>query len=154
MIPDRVVEVVSGPSVLWVGTRDAELRPHHSYVTGVVVHDDRETITFFVLEKRARAILANVENNRRVALACGQATHEAYQLKGTYLSSQPSSDDDYAVQEEYRAKIWPTLAQYWPEEMVKSMFLGAAYKPSVAITFRVEEVFLQTPGPDAGSKLA
>jgi len=28
------------------------------------------------------------------------------------------------------------------------------YPPGVAITFRVEEVFLQTPGPGAGSKMA
>ena len=154
MIPDRVVEVVTGPSVLWVGTRDAELRPNHAYVNGLVVHDDRETITFFVVEKRARAILANVENNRRVALACGQATHEAYQLKGTFLSSRPATDEDYAAQEAYRANLWPELARFWPEEIVKAQILGAAYKPSVGITFRVEEVFLQTPGPGAGSKIA
>ena len=154
MIPARVVEVVSGPSVLWVGTRDAELTPHHAYVNGVVVHDDHETITFFVTEKRARVILANVENNRRVALACGQASHEAYQLKGSYLSSRPATDGEYALQEAYRDKTWRAIAQFWPEEMVKPQFLGAAYRPSVAITFRVEDVFLQTPGPGAGSKLA
>jgi hypothetical protein len=37
--------------------------------------------------------------------------------------------------------------------MVKPMILGTAFQPSVAITFRVEEVFLQTPGPGAGSKM-
>jgi hypothetical protein len=37
--------------------------------------------------------------------------------------------------------------------MVKPLFLGAVYRPSVAITFRVEEVFLQTPGPRAGNKM-
>jgi hypothetical protein len=154
MIPDRVVEVVTGPSVLWIGTRDGELRPNHAYVTGAIVHEDRETITFFVTEKRARVILANVENNGRVALAAGQASHEAYQLKGAYLTSRPATDDDYALQEAYRDKTWRALAQFWPEELVKPQFTGAVYRPSIAITFRVEEVFLQTPGPGAGSKLA
>ena len=139
---------------MWVGTRDRELRPFHAYVGGAVVDDDRETVTFFVIEKRAKEILRNLADNGRVALACGQASHEAYQLKGSYLSSRPSNETDYAVQEEYRAKLWPGLAQYWPEDLVKAQTLGAVYKPSMAITFRAEEVFLQTPGPNAGTKLA
>ena len=34
------------------------------------------------------------------------------------------------------------------------MTLGLAYTPGVAITFRADEVFLQTPGPGAGTLLA
>lgn len=154
MIPERVIEVLHGPSVLQVATRDGELRPSHAYVTGVLVGDDRATVTFFVTEKRARGILRNLENNGRVALCAAQATHEAYQLKGAFVSSRPASDDDYAFQEAYLARLWPALAQFWPEEMVKPLFLGAVYRPAVAITFRAEEVFLQTPGPGAGDKLA
>jgi hypothetical protein len=130
VIPARVVEVLHGPSVMQVGTRNVELRPAHSYVWGAVVHDDRQTITFFVTERRSVRILGDLENNRQVALTIAQASHEAYQLKGAYLSSHPST-----------------------EEMVKPMFLGAEYRPSVAITFRVEAVFEQTPGPRAGSQL-
>ena len=153
MIPDRVVEVLRGPSVMQLGTRDAELRPAHSYVAGAIVHDDRQTITFFVTERRSKRILSDLEHNGRVAMAIAQASHEAYQLKGSYVSSHPASDEEYAFQEAYRSKLWPALAEFWPEEMVKPMILGAVYRPSVAITFRVEEVFLQTPGPRAGSKM-
>ena len=39
------------------------------------------------------------------------------------------------------------------EEVMKAMVLGAAYRPSVAITFRVEHVYQQTPGPGAGEGL-
>jgi hypothetical protein len=153
VIPDRVVEVLRGPSVMQVGTRNAELRPAHSYVWGAVVHDDHQTITFFVTERRSRRILSDLENNGRVALTIAQASHEAYQLKGPYLSSRPASDEDYAFQEDYRSKLWVAIAEFWPEEMVKPLFLGAEYRPSVGITFRVEEVFVQTPGPGAGNKM-
>ena len=153
MIPDRVVEVLRGPSVMQVGTRDAELRPAHAYVWGVVVHDDRQTLTFFVYEKRAKRTLSDLEDNGRVALGIAQASHEAYQLKGRYVSSRTANDDDYALQEAYRSKLCAAIGQVWPEEVVKLLFLGAAYRPGVAITFRVEEVFLQTPGPGAGSKM-
>ncbi len=154
MIPDRVIEVVQGASPMQVGTRDSKLRPAHSYVTGAVVHDDRQTVTFFVTERRAKRILEDVADNGRVALTAAQASHEAYQLKGSYLSSRGATDEDYAIQEAHRAALVPALAQFWPEEVVKRLILGAAYRPSVAITFRVEEIFLQTPGPRAGEKLA
>ncbi|MGH7899956.1 MAG: pyridoxamine 5'-phosphate oxidase family protein [Candidatus Binatia bacterium] len=153
MIPERVVEVLQGASVMQVGTRNAELRPAHSYVCGALVHGDRETVTFFVTERRSVRILSDLEDNGRVALTIAQASHEAYQLKGTYVSTRPASDADYAFEEDYRAKLWPAIAEFWPEEMVKPLFLGAEYRPSVAITVRVEEVFEQTPGPRAGSKL-
>jgi general stress protein 26 len=153
VIPDRVVEVLRGPSVMWVGTRDPDLRPAHAYVTGAVAHDDRQTVTFFVTEARSKRVVADLENNGRVALGFGQASHEAYQLKGSYVSSRTASDEEYAFQEAYRDKVWRGLAQYWPEELVNPMILGAEYRPSVAITFRVEEVYLQTPGPGAGKRM-
>lgn len=154
MIPDRVIEILQGPSFLQVGTRNARLEPAHASVTGLVVDADRETVTFFVNERRARRILSDLEDNGRVALTAAQATHEAYQVKGSYVSSHPATDEEYAVQEAYHSMLWVALTKFFPEEMAKGLILGAAYRPSVAIRFRVEEVFLQTPGPDAGKRMA
>jgi pyridoxamine 5'-phosphate oxidase-like protein len=153
VIPDRVIEVLRGPSIMQLGTRDAELRPAHSYVAGAVVHDDRQTVTFFVNEKRSKKTLSNLENNGRVALGIAQLSHEAYQLKGSYVSSRAASDEEYGFQEKYGTRICAALCQWFPEEMAKALVLGITYRAGVAITFRVEEVFLQTPGPAAGSKM-
>jgi len=154
VIPDRVAEHLTGPSFIQVATRNAELRPAHAHVLGAVVHDDRQTVTFFVAEKRAKRIVADLENNGRVALEAAQATHEAYQLKGQYVSSRPSSEEEYAVQEAYQKIILEGLMQFFPEELAKPIAgVESQYRPSIAITFRVEEVFLQTPGPGAGTKM-
>src|SRR5712692_5705634 len=88
MIPDRVVELLHGPAFMQVGTRDAQLRPAHAWVIGALVDADRETVTFFVPESRSARVLSNLQDNGRVALGLGLASHEAYQLKGTYLSSR------------------------------------------------------------------
>ena len=154
MIPERVLEVLRGPVFMHVGTRDADLRPAHAFPLGVVVEDDRETVTFFVNEWRSKRILSDLENNGRVALAGGLLSHEAYQLKGTYLSSRPATDDEMAFQEAHRARLCAELSDVLPKEMVEGLFLKLACRPSVAITFRVEEVFLQTPGPGAGTKIS
>jgi pyridoxamine 5'-phosphate oxidase-like protein len=153
MIPDRVVEILDGPAIMFVGTRDAGLRPAHTAAVGAVVHDDRRTVTFFVPESRASRLLSDLRDNGRVAFDFGWVSHEAYQLKGAYLSSRPTTDEDVARQEAYRSKLFAALRQPYPQEIARPLALGYAYRPGVAVTFRVEEVFLQTPGPDAGNRI-
>jgi hypothetical protein len=154
MIPDRVVEVLSGPAIMLAGTRDAALHGAHTCVVGAVVHDDRRTVTFFVPESRAARLLSDLRDNGRVAFGFGWMSHEAYQLKGMYLSSRPTTDEDLARQEAYRAKLIAAVRQVFPEEIARPLALGFAYRPGVAVTFRVDEVFLQTPGPGAGTRMA
>src|SRR5690606_34841865 len=105
MIPDRIVEVIHGPAVLYAVTRDERLRPTQTFATGAVVHPDQETVTFFVPESRSERILSNLEHNGRVALAVSLTTHEAYQLKGVYTSSHTTDEKDRAIQEIYRSKL-------------------------------------------------
>jgi len=81
-------------------------------------------------------------------------SHEAYQFKGTFLSSRPTDEADIARQEAFRLRFLDSLRQGYPEEIARPLSLGFAYRPGVAITFRVEEIFRQTPGPGAGEKLA
>ncbi len=153
MIPDRVVEVLQGPAVMFVGTRDAGLRSAHTAAVGAVVHDDHRTVTFFVPESRCARLLSNLQDNGRVAFDFGWVSHEAYQLKGTYLSFRPTTDEDVARQDAYRRKLLAAVRQGYPEEIARPLVLGFAYKPGVAVTFCVEEVYLQTPGPGAGTKM-
>jgi hypothetical protein len=154
MIPDRVIQVLTGPAIMLAGTRDAALRGAHTSAVGAVVHDDRRTVTFFVPESRSRRLLSDLRDNGRVAFGFGWISHEAYQLKGTYLSSRPTTEADLTVQEIYRKKLATVLRQAYPEEIARPLALGPAYRPGVAVTFRVDEVFLQTPGPDAGTRMA
>jgi hypothetical protein len=155
MIPDRVVQVLHGPSWIQIGTRDVVLRPAHAMVVGAMVHDDRRTVTVFVPTARSERILRDLGENGRIAVGVSLASHEAYQLKGTYVSSRPTDDADRARQEARRAALLESaLEAGYPEAIARPLTLGLAYTPGVAITFRAEEVFLQTPGPGAGTLLS
>ena len=154
VIPDRVVEVLRGPAIMSAGSRDAGLRPAHVCVVGAVVDDDRRTVTFFVPTSRSARLLSDLQDNGRIAFTFGWVSHEAYQIKGTYLSSRPTTDEEVAFQDAYRAKLLAAVRKVYPEEIARPYALGVAYRPGVAVTFRVEEVFLQTPGPDAGTRIA
>src|SRR5262249_52320696 len=71
------------------------------------------------------------------------------------ISSRPTDAKERAVQEIYRSKLLSAMLQAgYPEQIAKPLVLGFAYQPGVAITFRVEEIFLQTPGPAAGKKIS
>ncbi|MGE0681451.1 MAG: pyridoxamine 5'-phosphate oxidase family protein [Candidatus Binatia bacterium] len=155
LIPDRIVEAIHGPAVMYIGTRDERLRPAQTFVIGAVVHPDRETVTFFIPESRSARILSDLTNNGRVALAVSLVSHEAYQLKGSFIASRPANAQERAVQEIYRSKLLSAMLQAgYPEQIAKPLVLGFAYQPAVAITVRAEEIFLQTPGPEAGKKLS
>ncbi len=155
MIPDRVVELLHGPAYVQLGTRDETLRPAHTAAIGAMVHDDRQTVTVYVPAARASRALQHLEKNGRVALGIALASHEAYQLKGTYVSKRPTDANDRARQETYRAALLAdALSAGYPDEIARPLTQGFAYTPGVAITFRAEEVFLQTPGPDAGTRMS
>jgi hypothetical protein len=155
MIPDRVVEVLQGPAWVQIGSRDEALRPAHTMAVAAVVHDDRQTATVFVPAARSERVLRDLRANGRIAVGVALVSHEAYQLKGTYVSSRPTDDADRARQEGHRAAMLESaLEAGYPPEIARPLILGLAYTPGVAITFRTEEVFLQTPGPGAGTRLS
>jgi hypothetical protein len=155
MIPDRVVEVLHGPAWIQIGSRDEALHPAHTVVVGAMVHADRQTVTVFVPTARSGRVLRDLTGNGRIALGVALASHEAYQLKGTYVSSRPTDDADRARQQAHRAAMLESaLEAGYPEAIARPLVLGIAYTPGVAITFRAEEVFLQTPGPGAGTPLS
>lgn len=154
MIPERVIEVLCGGAFMQIGTRDATLRPAHTFAIGGRVDDDRRTVTVFVPTACSEPVLRNLATSPRIALGISLATHEAYQIKGSYLSSRPADEEDLAVQESARAALLDgCLAAGFPEELSRPMTQGFAYTPAVAITFHAEEVFLQTPGPEAGTSM-
>jgi hypothetical protein len=155
MIPDRVVEVLHGPAWIQIGSRDEVLRPAHTMAVGAMVHDDRQTVTVFIPTARSGRVLRDLRENGRIALGVALASHEAYQLKGTYVSSRATDEVDRARQEARRvALLESALEAGYPEAIARPLTLGLAYTPGVAITFRAEEVFLQTPGPGAGTLLS
>lgn len=155
MIPERVVEFFHGPVFPQLGTRDAAFRPAHVIAVGVRVHDDRQTVTVLVPTARADRPLRDLADNGRVAFTCGHLNHEAYQLKGTYLSSRPANAEEHARQETWRtALLASALEAGYPEAIARPLTQGFALAPATAIAFRAEEVYQQTPGPDAGRRLA
>ena len=150
MIPQKFVDFIHGPRVIFIGTRNEKLRPAFSWAFGAVADAEADTVTVFVPDIEGEQTLANVKANGHVSLTIVDPSHEAYQFKGTYIDSRPSGGDDRAIQEIYLSKIVPHFAKFgFPEELMP----GFVMDPSTALTFRLAEIYVQTPGPGAGDRI-
>ena len=151
MIPQKIVEYIGRPVVMFVGTRDENLNPHVNRVMGAIVEKDKERITFYVAEVTSQKIRHNLDDNGRIALTMSEPiSHESYQFKGSYLSSRESEEGDIAIIDEYVKNI---VSQIKIAGGSEEFFNDFIYNPSLAITFQIEDIFNQTPGPGAGKKI-
>src|SRR5665213_1361880 len=149
MIPDRLVIFVHAPVLSWVGTRDARLRPTVAWVFGARVSAASDEITAFVPDVEVERTKRNLESDGLVAFtAVEPITHEAYQFKGKLVEMRTSNDEERAVQDIHRSKLISQFTIY-PREL----FAGFTLHPSTALRFRVEQIFVQTPGPGDGRLL-
>ena len=149
--PELAAFVESGISIQ-VGVADARGRPDGSRCFGVHVAPDREALTVYVPAPaigEIRRCLA--ENPRAAAVFSRPADHRTIQVKGRLLEVHDAAEDERPHVERYRALAAETFAQIG---IPNRIFLAVNAWPSVAIRLAVEDVFVQTPGPGAGARLA
>lgn len=151
MIPEKFVDFAHGPRLLFFGSRNAKLRPTATWAFGVLADGDKGTITAFVPEIEGAQTFENLAENGRASLVISDPpTHETYQFKGQHRETRPCTEADYTVQEIYISKL---IAQLGPIGYGEHVWGPFVKKPAMAVTFEVEDIFVQTPGPGAGDKI-
>jgi hypothetical protein len=141
--------IESGVSML-VGTRDAGLRPQVQRAVGAVVGADRESVTVFLTKAIAGKSIANLEDNGCLALTLSRPyDHRSLQLKGRVLGIRDATDAERPQQERWLAGFVENL---YIVGLPRGMTRQLAVFPSIAVTMRVEDLFVQTPGPGAGRR--
>jgi hypothetical protein len=152
LVPDRIVEFIeSGVSIL-IGTRDAALRPSTSRGYGIVVAPDRRVLTVFFPQRTGERVQKDLAEggNKRIAIGISRPfDHFAVQLKGTCTEIRPATDAERPLVEGYLAAF---VEQLYLAGIPRSLAKRAHVWPAWAATFTVEDVFLQTPGPEAGRR--
>ena len=140
-------------NVAFVGIRDADLVPFGHRVSGWQVGADQRTMTLLLPHDFSERVVELLQQNGELAVTVEAIpTHETYQLKGRYLRHRPADRADGEVVGRIRqrfVKSMKTIPHAPPEEAVKAF----ASSPALAVEFEVLEVYLQTPGPGAGTRL-
>ena len=154
MIPGKLVRFLEQhANVAFVGIRDRDLVPFGHRVCGWRVGTDQRTMTILVPDEFRERLVELLQQNGELALTVEEfPSHETYQFKGHYLRHRGSDGGDDDLAERVRRRFVKSLRPMYPEapEDVLSAFVSP---PSMAIEFEVLEIYLQTPGPGAGTRL-
>jgi hypothetical protein len=148
--PDLAAFLESGISIL-VGTRDARLVPECTRGVGARVEAGGAELTVFVPDAISGPTLANLRDNGRIAVGFSRAQdHRTFQVKGRVVEVAPAGERDRDDVDRYRC-AWASLLG--EVGMPPRITLRMAHWPAHAVHLRVEAIFVQTPGPGAGSRL-
>ena len=154
-LPGVLVQFLDRATVGYAATRDERLVPRIHWVCGWRLGDDGRSLWGFVPAAFADGLAQAKDGNGRLAFTLEQiGPHECYQFKGRILDLRPVTEEEKAVAAACRDRFVQSVTRF-----VKSLAGRAdavrryALEPAVAVRASVQDVFLQTPGPAAGSLL-
>ena len=120
----------------------------HVDTLGVRINTSISLLTCFVIKSECIEILKFLNENGRISFFVGMISHEAYNFKGQFESYNSLSDKDLRISKNYRSNVINTISDIGISRQVATEKYSKA--PDIGITFKVDNVFVQTPGPDAG----
>jgi hypothetical protein len=154
MIPGKIVRFLEqSANVAFAGTRDGRLVPHGHRVSGWQVGDDGRTLTALLSAPVTSDLFESLQDNGQFALTVEDfPSHETYQFKGRYLRHRAPQPEDLVCVNRIRDRFVKGLRHAFadaPEDMLRAF----VDPPCLAVEFEVEAIYLQTPGPGAGTQL-
>jgi hypothetical protein len=154
LIPGKLVRFLENyANVAFAGIRDRDLVPFGHRVCGWRVGADQRTMTILFPDEFLQRLVESLQQNGELAVTLEEfPSHETYQFKGRYLDHRGIQDDDVEIVDRIRRRFVRSLRPMYPDapEDVLKAFVSPA---SMAVEFEVLEIYLQTPGPGAGTRL-
>lgn len=153
ILPEIIKKVeASTDFALWTATPGKDNVCKIFRVSGFKVDDDNEHITFFLPEYFFRSMELDLVLGSNINLLMASLMDfESYQIKGNYVSSTKCTKDD---EEFYQFKVLKVI------DILNGMGLNAKkifsylYEvPNIAVKFKSNSTFLQTPKPGTGTRL-
>lgn len=150
-MPHRLEEWLQGGSSVIVATADSDGMPATCRGIAIAAGKDPDTLVLYLPAATAHEALANIATTRRVAVAASfPLSHRTVQVKGVTRGVRlaPSSDEAFVRER------WRLFADVLGEiGMRRGVVQRVAHWPAFAVEMSIEEVFNQTPGPNAGAPL-
>jgi hypothetical protein len=156
MIPSKIIRFLEDrANIGFAGTRDANLVPSGHRVSGWRIDHEGRILTALVSEVSSPRLLEALLDNGRIALTFEEAgNHETYQIKGRYLSHRPVGSAEIEIASATRERFARSMRSLYHDEAVTASLTASMLAPALAVDVSVDEVFVQTPGPGAGARIA
>jgi hypothetical protein len=156
MIPGKIVRFLEERgNAAFAGARDRNMVPGGYRVSAWRVAADGRTITALVPDPFTDRLIESLQENGQFAMTVEEhPTHETYQFKGQYVRHRRAGLEDVALVARFRERFGRRFQGEIPPEVNLDVMLKAAVPdPTIAVDIDVREVYLQTPGPAAGSRI-
>lgn len=134
-----------------VGSVDARNVPTCCRAIAISSADDLATATVYLPVAAGQETIQNVATTKRLAItASNPPDHRTTQLKGTTIEARLARDDEHPFLRGRLEAFVDVLEKFgFPRGLARRL----GYWPAFAVTIRVEEIFEQTPGPQAGNRI-
>lgn len=154
MLSEKLIEFLRRPVLCAVSSRDDSLQPHAARGYGPVGVGDGDVLTIYLAKRHAARVVGDCAQSGRVALvACDVTNFQTYQFKGAFVSQGDAGREDHEGVDRYLEEAKAAVRQIGFPEALFSKWEVWNCKPCVAVRFKVEEVFHQTPGPGTGNRV-
>jgi hypothetical protein len=156
MIPGKIIRFLEERATLgFAATRDGNLVPSGHRVSGWQIDATGRTLSAFIPPSSATRFVEALLDNGRIAVTFEEiGTHETYQIKGRYLSHRPIRPMEIEIASRVRERFARGVRALYPDEQLAAALRASIPIPSLVVEIEVHEVFLQTPGPGAGGRIA
>tara|TARA_Y100001954_G_scaffold69559_1_gene76120 strand:- start:121 stop:573 length:453 start_codon:yes stop_codon:yes gene_type:complete len=150
MIPPQVNEVIT-TGVAHIGCVSSNLKPFHADTLGIVCDPESDKVVCCLNRDSSEAFLDHLVVGSRMSLFAAVITHESYNLKGHVTEIRDVNADELAACNKLMKEMFALYNEMGiPEELAARYWKRT---PDLAISFLVDTIFSQTPGPDAGKQL-
>jgi hypothetical protein len=148
---ERVLRCLEEGTSVIVGSVDPGGRPASCRAIALRSSDGLESVTVYVPVRTSQETIANVATTHRLAVvATHPIDHLSMQFKGTASGARLARDDESAFVRSRLGRFADVLSSLGIPRRVTG---AVSCWPAFAIDVRVEEIFDQTPGPKAGSRV-
>jgi hypothetical protein len=136
---------------LVLGSVDAQGQPCTCRALALGSSDGLSTVTVYVPVHTSRETIANVASTRRLTIvATHPIDHNSLQLKGTAGAARLARDEE----REFVNRGFDGFAELLHTIGIPRRITNAVTRwPAYAIDMKVEEIYDQTPGPKAGTRM-
>jgi hypothetical protein len=154
-IPGMLRHFLERASIAYAGTRDEGLVPRLHWLCGWAAEPEPGHLALLVAEPFPARLLHDVTACPRLAVTIEHiGPHETYQFKGDFAGSREPGPADRAAAERCRERFARAVRELETRfDFSVETLKRYASEPSLVAVLRVQEIFLQTPGPGAGRRL-
>jgi len=151
VIDERARELLLAGSATVVATRDDRMRPLLQRGWAVAVSDDGREVTVCVPAAPGSRMRENLDSNGAVAITCSRpTTYRTVQVKGELVAIRDLTPEERAGAEAHADAFSLEVEELGlPPGGGRRMFDADL----VAVTIAAAELYDQTPGPKAGTRL-